>query len=327
MTVDHLPTIAGLKPGAEKFPLMVVVAICYVCNAKCPACPYTRSSIRRSYRDAPLMKSSTFRKIADECGKHCAYVRISGGGEPLLHPHMIGLVEYAKRAGAKVGLITNGSKLTPNVTNKLLDAGIDAIEVSVDAADRDTYSYVRAGLDFDVLLGNVRCLIAKRNGQHSSTRVVASVVNQRAIEGKLDTTVAFWREIVDEVQVRKYLTWGIGDPSESGDAAPYIPDLPTRAPCPFPFERLNVDSRGKIEFCGFDIAGETDFGNVNETTIGEVWRGGKFNLWRQLLLEGRYEEIPVCRKCPDWKYRSWNYNYWSVLDKAEQARVERSRRA
>ncbi len=314
---NHLAKNYGLKKGAEDFPLMVVVAVSYVCNARCPNCPYTQSSIRQSYKDVPFMHPETFKRIADECGVHGTYIRISGGGEPLLHPQMVELIDYAKCAGAKVGLITNGSLLTPRIADLLLAVNVDAIEVSADAADAFTYSVVRTGLNFDRLVFNTQYLVDKRDESRSTTKIIASIINQRELAGKLDSAVVFWSGIVDNVQVRKYLTWGIGDPDRSADATPYLAD---RVPCPFPFERLNIDSRGTIEFCGFDIAGNTDFGNVANVSIARVWAGDKFNLWRKLLLEGKYEKIEVCRKCPDWKYRSWNYNYWKVLGKAERHR-------
>jgi MoaA/NifB/PqqE/SkfB family radical SAM enzyme len=319
----HLPDKFGIKKGAEEFPLMVVVSVSYVCNAKCPNCPYTQSDIRNSYKDAKFIDPLIFNKIAEECGKFGSLLRITGGGEPLLHPYMVKMIIYAKKVGAKVGLITNGSLLTFEVTNKLLEVGIDAIEISVDAADKETYSIVRAGLDFDKLVNNVRYLVGKRNYLKTKTKVIVSIIDQQVLSGRLEESVSFWEKIVDDVQVRKYLTWGIVDPDKAGDKNPYIPEMPKRIPCPFPFERLNVDSRGKVEFCGYDIAGITDFGNVKDITIESIWKGDKFNQWRKMLLDGRYEEIGICKECPDWKYRSWKYNYWEVMDKAEHQRDNR----
>ena len=322
--IEHLPEHYGIKKGAEEFPFMVVVAASYACNAKCPHCPYTQSTIRKSYQDMPFISQDIFNKIADECGQYNSYLRISGGGEPLLHPMLTKLIAYAKGVGAKIGLITNGSLLTNVVADRLLSVNTDVIEISADAADKGTYSKIRIGLDFNTLIKNVNYLIEQREKWGSGTKIIVSVINQKAIEGKLDSIVKFWKGIVDEVQVRKYLTWDIGNPEESADPTPYMPDLPKRVACPFPFERLNIDSRGKIEFCGFDIVGKTDFGNVKDVTIKSVWQGDRFNEWRKLLLEGRYEEIEICKICPDWKYRSWNYNYWNVLNKAEKKRVKES---
>lgn len=317
--INHLPVIFGVKKGAEIFPFMAVVSITYSCNAKCPACPYTQSTIRQSYKDAPFIPVELFKKIADECGEYKSYLRLSGGGEPLLHPQILEMIEYAKAAGAKVGLITNGSLLTSDKADRLLAANTDAIEISADAADSVTYSKIRVGLDFSRLITNVGYLMFQRNRTKSKTKVIASIVNQKAVADKLDDIVAFWGKLVDNVQVRKYLTWSIGNPAESGDATPY---LENRVPCPFPFERLNIDTRGDVMFCGYDIVGETSFGNVNSMSIKSIWQGKKFNKWRQLLLDGKYEDIEVCRKCPDWRYRSWNYNYWNVLSGAEKNRAK-----
>jgi MoaA/NifB/PqqE/SkfB family radical SAM enzyme len=81
-TADHY----GLRPEASEFPMMLVLSFVYPCNALCPHCPYTNSNIRKEYRDAPYMPESTFKRIADESGRYGAYLRISGGGEPMLHP-------------------------------------------------------------------------------------------------------------------------------------------------------------------------------------------------------------------------------------------------
>jgi hypothetical protein len=31
----------------------------------------------------------------------------------------------------------------------------------------------------------------------------------------------------------------------------------------------------------------------------------------------------MCRTCPDWKYRSWQHNYWKVVRDAESNRQMR----
>jgi hypothetical protein len=40
-------------------------------------------------------------------------------------------------------------------------------------------------------------------------------------------------------------------------------------------------------------------------------------------LSGRGTQIDLCRKCPDWKYRSWKHNYWKIVDQAEQKRQQK----
>src|SRR5262245_27090240 len=142
----------GLRRGAEEFPLMVVISIIYPCNYGCPNCPYTdgNSEIRQFYhlRNGDLFPVPLWRKIADECGEYSAWMRCTGGGEPMWHPQMVDMVEYAKARGARIWMNTNGSMFGPlpkyrEKLERLIRAGIDLIEFSMDAADPETYAIVR----------------------------------------------------------------------------------------------------------------------------------------------------------------------------------------
>ena len=318
--IKHKQEMYGIRPQAKNFPMMSVLSFVYVCNARCPNCPYTNSLIREGYRDRPYMHEDTFKIIANQCGEYGAWIRLSGGGEPMLHPKAVELIEYAKKVGAKVGLITNGSKFTKETTIRLLEAQVDMIEFSADAADPKTYSKVRKGLHWDDLLNNVRRMVELRNKLKSQTKIIASGVNQ--IDVDVDAVAKFWEPIVDNFQKRKYLTWGINDPSKSADPAPYLPPE-QMIPCPFIFERLNIDSRGKVMVCGFDIAAKTDMGNVHEKSIREIWHGEEFEYYRQMHLSRRGQEMELCRNCPDWKYRSWKHNYWKIVKNAEKKKAKK----
>ena len=312
----------GLRPEASKFPMMLVLSFVYPCNAECPHCPYTNSNIRDSYKDVPYMPERIFKLIADEAGPHGAFLRISGGGEPMLHPKGTELLVHAKKVGCKIGLITNGSAFTEKNSRALLAAGVDMIEFSVDACDPETYAIVRKGLKWDRLLKNARRMIAIRNELKSPSKIIASGVNQNGVN--IDAVEKFWREEigVDNFIKRKFLTWGANttlDSSRSADPAPYLNT--DEVPCPFIFERLNIDSRGNVMVCGYDIAANTSMGMVGLQTIGEIWHGDGFRFYREKHLAGRGKDISMCRTCPDWQYRSWSHNYWKVVKDAESNRA------
>jgi len=67
--MQHTETHYGIRPDAVDFPMMCVLGLVYVCNARCPNCPYTNSTIRQDYRDRPFMWEETFKIIADQCGR------------------------------------------------------------------------------------------------------------------------------------------------------------------------------------------------------------------------------------------------------------------
>lgn len=313
----HTQEEYGLRPEAKEFPMMLVLSFVYVCNAGCPNCPYNNSEIRDTYKDAMIMGDEVFRRLADEAGPYGSLLRLSGGGEPMLHPKAVEHILYAKEKGCRIGLITNGSRFNEENLTKLISAGIDAIEFSVDAGDAETYATVRANLDWERLNASVRMAVDIRNRLKSPTRIVTSVINQQGVD--VDKAEAHWSAIVDKVQIRKFLTWGYNE-DKSADDSPYLPPE-ERLPCPWLFERFNVDSRGDVTLCGEDIAFKERFANVMERSIKDIWLGPEFEELRRKHLERRGHEIAICSTCPDWKYRSWQYNYWKVLKDADEKKA------
>jgi pyruvate-formate lyase-activating enzyme len=323
---------------------MVVISIIYPCNFGCPNCPYTdsNSEIRRFYheRQGDLFPVPLWHKIAAECGEYGAWMRCTGGGEPMLHPHMVNMVEYAKAKGARIWMNTNGSMFGPLVKyrqklERLVRAGIDLIEFSMDAGDAETYAVVRpphGGPPRDPqkwwrdVVDNVKAAIALRNELRSPTRVVVSIIRQALIEGKLDDAVRFWTDEigVDEVITRKFLSWDDNTTISLGKALdPHLyRNLPTerQEPCVWPFERLNVDTLGRIALCGQDVSFRTSalFPNVNDTTIKAIWQGERFNWYRRLHLDGRGAEAWPCRNCSAWLagVRDWNHGWLKVLKRS-----------
>ena len=150
--------------------------------------------------------------------------------------------------------------------------------------------------------------------------IIVSVVDQKLNTSKIESIRAFWSEIVDNVQVRKYLTWGFLNPDQGGERSPYLDD---DTPCPFPFERLNIDPLGDISLCGYDIGFDVVLGNVYTQSIASVWHGEKLSQIRELMLERRWAELPLCHTCTDRRYRSWEYNIYKVWEEARENRQHR----
>jgi MoaA/NifB/PqqE/SkfB family radical SAM enzyme len=334
----------GLKPGAEEFPLMVIISIIYPCNMGCPNCPYTdaNSELRRYYKEhnGDLIPVELWNKIADECGPYGAWMRCTGGGEPMLHPQMVEMIESAKAKGARIWLNTNGSMFGPTdklrmKLERIIRAGIDLIEFSMDAADEATYAILRpprSGKTGDPKqwwtrhVDNVRAALELRKRFVSTTRIVVSIIRQEAIEGRVDEAVQFWlKEVgVDEVITRKFLSWDDNTTINLGKALdPHLyAGLPMmkEEPCVWPFERLNVDTLGRIALCGQDISFRTSefFPNLWNASIKEIWQGERFNWYRRMHLDGKGAECFPCRGCSAWfaGIRDWEHGWQKVLQKS-----------
>lgn len=65
------------------------------------------------------------------------------GGEPLMHPHIFELMEYAHKKPLTVVLFTNGTLLTEDVVQKLKELTVYRVNVSIDGPDAGTHDTFR----------------------------------------------------------------------------------------------------------------------------------------------------------------------------------------
>lgn len=314
--IRHLPDKFGFRSKeAEKFPEMVVCGMSFVCNARCIHCPNAATGFTATLKGKErFMKWDVLRKIADECALYPHnLVRVSSAGEILVHPEAVEMIEYILevKKDKNVALTTNGSLLTPEKSLRLLKAGIRSIEISVDAATKETFEKIRVGLSFEKVLGNIKELVRLRDEGGHETKVIVSVIEQEANENEIPFIMDFWKGLVDDVLVRKLLSMRGLIPRKKK----YSTYMPSGVPCPFLWERVLVDAAGNVRGCVCDMYNMACVGNVKEHSISELWQSELFNKWRRLHLEGKKDEVPVCAGCEDLEYRSWTYNYFYALDK------------
>jgi MoaA/NifB/PqqE/SkfB family radical SAM enzyme len=96
-------------------------------------------------------------------------VYFGGIGEPLFHPRTVEWVAEARRLGARVELITNGTLLTEKRSRQLIEAGLDLLWVSIDGATPESYADVRLGAELPNVLANLQRFRTLRKG-HKSTK-------------------------------------------------------------------------------------------------------------------------------------------------------------
>ena len=114
------------------------------CNLDCPHC----------YRDAGKaapdeLTTSEAKTMLDQINevasqsKRGPKIMIFSGGEPLLRPDIYELVAHAAGLGMRPVFGTNGTLLTPEVVQKLKDAGAMAMGISLDSIDAKEHDHFR----------------------------------------------------------------------------------------------------------------------------------------------------------------------------------------
>lgn len=107
------------------------------CNYKCEMCPQATGREKSFLKKLPI---DTFAKVVDDAEQYgLEVVSLHGSGEPTLNSNMAQYVEYVKNKGLQCISLTNGYRLTPDMSKSLIKAGIDMVRVSAVGYDRETY--------------------------------------------------------------------------------------------------------------------------------------------------------------------------------------------
>ena len=131
------------------------ISVTNTCNAKCSIC-YNEGQDKEKYNGISLEK---YKKVAKLFTSHFNPPRVVlTGGEPLLVPNLYEIINIYKSHKYNVGLITNGILLDKNKQSKLLEAGLDTINISLNSFDRDKYKHFYGVDKFFVLKENIENL-------------------------------------------------------------------------------------------------------------------------------------------------------------------------
>jgi MoaA/NifB/PqqE/SkfB family radical SAM enzyme len=121
------------------------------CNLLCTTCPRTYEEL-----EPPAdMSWELFRSIVDQI-PYLARAVLHGVGEPMLVKHLPRMVRYLKDRGTYVLFNTNGTVLNEKNGRALIDADLDELRVSFDAANAESYRVIRGKNYFNRILKNVR---------------------------------------------------------------------------------------------------------------------------------------------------------------------------
>ena len=276
---------AMLKAGRERtprWPDIVQIESTNLCNAKCVFCPRDEMHRRQGVMDMDL-----FKKIVDECVTlGITHVRVHNYGEPFLDKQLVEKVRYAKERGiAEVGMISNGSLITEDIAQGMIDAGLDAINISVDASGKEVFESTRLNLDYDVVINNIETLVRLRKASgRVRPKLILSFVRQNNSTDE-QQFIEHWRKIADKVHITDLHNWA-GTLNATSDV---------NYPCYRMWQTFTVLWDGRVSLCCADFDGRHILGDLRTSTIADVWNGPAYLGVRRQHLENGGPEI--CRSC------------------------------
>lgn len=118
-----------MEPGSfhSKTPFHMVWLATNLCNARCAHC--SSNSTRRSLDELSTGEACD---LMDQFADFGVVDLAISGGEPLLRSDLFDIIDHAISRGLSVGIGSNGSNLTEQKAQRILESGINRFQVSLD---------------------------------------------------------------------------------------------------------------------------------------------------------------------------------------------------
>src|SRR3712207_5228830 len=114
-------------------PVLVTLVVTRRCNLACGYCN------EYDHVSQPVPTEALLARVDRLADMGTSIVTISGG-EPLLHPELDRVVAHIRRRGMVATVITNGHPLTRRWVERLNEAGLDYLQISIDNVKPDAVS-------------------------------------------------------------------------------------------------------------------------------------------------------------------------------------------
>lgn len=175
------------NPGNSDNLLKLYIEPTSTCNLACTMC-FRNSWIGEDFAD---MDFSVFEKIMATMPESVETVFFGGMGEPLNHKDIIAMVRAASGRGKQVELLTNGTLLTQQTSEKLLDAGLNMLWVSVDAFEAEGYEQIRQNGNFSLIKRNIAAFNTERMKRDAGVRLGIAFVAMKSNISQLGRLIRF----------------------------------------------------------------------------------------------------------------------------------------
>jgi AdoMet-dependent heme synthase len=125
--------------GSQNKPRLIFWELTKGCNLRCIHC--RASATELSSPDD--LSTETAKAIIDQIAAASSPILVLSGGEPLFRKDIFELARYGTDKGLRVALATNGTLVTKQVAQKIIDSGVKRVAISLDGADALTHDTFR----------------------------------------------------------------------------------------------------------------------------------------------------------------------------------------
>lgn len=312
----------GRRASISYLPIKLDIENCSRCNFACTMCAVSKWKHGKRAEDMSL---EDFKKLIDE-QYGLVEIKLNGLGEALMQgDDYFEMIRYAREKRIWVRMTTNASLLhLRDNYKKLIDSGVNEIDISIDGADQKTFEGIRIQSDFDQVVKNAKLLndycfskgvvrtkmwtlVQKANymklmdhihlAEHMGFKNVVFSMNMHGwadpeLKKRNDAEIVnldedYVRQL-QELARNKGIKLGFWDVNDKFDTTSW------KNLCPWPFERAVVTSDLRTVPCC--MIGDPDKFEIGKgKTFLVNWKSEEYKDFRQAHLDGKIPDI--CKSC------------------------------
>ena len=120
-------------------PFLVSYSVTTKCNLTCKHC-YSQATEEAAPDELSTEESL---KLVDDLARWGIGLLVIDGGEPLCRDDFLEIVSHAASKGIMTGVGSNGTLIDRGMAQKMLEAGVQSVSISIDGIDAETHDPFR----------------------------------------------------------------------------------------------------------------------------------------------------------------------------------------
>lgn len=295
-------------------PYLLFIDPSSVCNFRCKFCPCggANKQFWSSEKRTSILPYRLYRKIIDDLTEFPSplkTLRLYKEGEPLINKRLPDMIHYARKRGVtqKIDFTTNGYLFEHDTALAILDAGVDRINISVEALDEEGYEQISGvKINYHEYLEKLRFLYQNKNGCHIFIKISDLGLRSHSEQEFYDK----FGDICDEIAIEHVSSvWpefevdkDLKSTSKLDIYGGSMDQRHTVQVCPYLFYSLCANSDGSVSACLMDWNHQLLIGDLNHQSLMEIWNGQKLREMRENHLMLQRRVYHTCQNCGQLEY-------------------------
>lgn len=282
--------IFPIQHEVAKFPPVVQIEPASVCNYRCVFCYQTDPRLsEKKNGHMGLMKLDTFKSIIDQIEGNVEGVTLASRGEPSVNKRLPEMLQYMSGKFLAAKINTNAYLLDEKLAHAILDADLQTLVFSADAAAEPLYSKLRVNGNLDRVVRNVESFHEIKEKYYPHSKLITRVSGVRfSSDQNMEEMEQFWHSYVDQVAFVEYNPWeNVYDAGLKG----------IDTPCSDLWRRLFVWWDGKVAPCDVDYLTTLFDETIHTSSVSEIWNGRSYQELRASHLSGQRQKKEPCARC------------------------------